>query len=85
MATVYLARDLKHDRPVALKRVALGQCRFEAFQGVGQRDLSDWGTSRLSPRTAPGRTSVADCYRFCYSFSGQNRAFWGREAGTDAR
>jgi hypothetical protein len=32
---------------LALERVALGQRRFEAFQGVGQRDLSDWGTSRL--------------------------------------
>jgi hypothetical protein len=36
-----------------------------------------WGTV--------GIRYMLDCYRFCYSFSGQKRAFWGKEAGTDAR
>ena len=32
---------------LALERVAVGQGGLEPFQGLGQRDLSDWGTSRL--------------------------------------
>ena len=70
---------------LALERVAVGQRGLEPFQGLGQRDLSDWGASRLSAPDGAGPDSAADCYRFCYRFSGQKRAFRGREAGTDAR
>jgi len=34
----------------ALERVAVGQCRLQSFYGLGQRDLSSWGVSRLSLR-----------------------------------
>jgi hypothetical protein len=39
---------------LALKRVPVGQGGLEPFQGLAQRDLSDWGVSSLSPRTALG-------------------------------
>ena len=39
---------------LALKRVAVGQGGLEAFQGLGQGDLSDWDLSRLKPRTPLG-------------------------------
>jgi hypothetical protein len=31
----------------ALERVAVGQGSLERFHGLSQRDLSDWGVSRL--------------------------------------
>jgi hypothetical protein len=41
--------DRSHAAPaeLALERVAVGQSGREPFQGLGQRDLSDWGVSRL--------------------------------------
>ena len=39
---------------LALERVAVGQGGLEAFQGLGQGDLSDWDLSRLKPRTPLG-------------------------------
>jgi hypothetical protein len=35
---------------LALERVAVGQGGLEAFQGLGQRDVPEWGTSRLNLR-----------------------------------
>jgi hypothetical protein len=35
---------------LALERVAVGQGGLEAFQGLGQRDVPERGTSRLNPR-----------------------------------
>jgi hypothetical protein len=32
-----------------------------------------------------GEWCIRNCYRLCYRFLGQKRAFWGREPGTDAR
>ena len=42
-------------------------------------------TGRFGAAGVVGIRHMLDCYRFCYSFSGQNRAFWGKEAGTDAQ
>ena len=68
---------------LALKRVAIGQRRLEPFRGLAQRELPDWGISRLSPTIAPCRTQRAgvafgprfhttwepqERVRFCYNF-----------------
>ena len=55
------------------------------FPGLRSKRLSDWGIFRLYAQAAAGPDSGSDCYRFCYGSSAQTRAFWGREAGTDAR
>ena len=69
---------------LALERVAAGQGGLEPCQCLGQSDLSDWGVSRLQPRPRSGQTH-RPTGRFCCSFSGQERAFWDGEAGTNAR
>jgi hypothetical protein len=69
---------------LALEQVAVGQGGLEPFESLGQREISDWDIPSLKPQSPPSQ-SDGDCYRFCYSLSGQKRASWGREAGTDAR
>ena len=51
MATVYLARDLKHHRSVALTPLH-EHPRFERLAGQGSRDLRTGGTSSGPPRAA---------------------------------
>jgi hypothetical protein len=65
---------------LALDRVAVGQGGLEASRrGLAQRDLSDWGPSRLYP-SVPTDQSQPSCCRFCYRFPGKP-AILGRESG----
>ena len=70
---------------LALERVAAGQGGLEAIEGLSQMDCRTGLSLGVYARGSLRARVTGDCYRFCYSFSGQKRAFWGREAGTDAR
>jgi hypothetical protein len=52
---------------------------------VSAKETCGLGWLYATAQDGAGPASAADCFRFCSSFSGQKRAFWGREAGTDAR
>ncbi len=93
MATVYLARDLKHDRPVAIKvlrpdlAVVLGGKRFlrEIAQGAGRGDVAA-GRDRCRPPAGGdgGRLDCrADCQWAVATGLGGGRAVGGLAANDD--
>jgi hypothetical protein len=82
-------------RPGAGRAAGRGSCLGATAQEGGRRHGLSYSTDVsvcIGARIRdPGKTRRWsgilrwECYRFWYSFSGQNRAFRGREAGTDAR
>jgi hypothetical protein len=70
---------------LALERVAVGQGGLEAFKGLGQRDLSEWGTSRLHPRALTDQSRPQLLTVFAAVSPDRSGHLAGRDAGADAR
>ena len=62
---------------LTLERVAVGQGGLEASR-VSVRETCRAGVSLAYSHCGCGARVNRDCYGFCYSFSGQNRACWGQ-------